>query len=292
MKINCKVLQSKNPEVRNIYLAARARHVELADMERLTYDQRVMQAQANPSIFLSCAMDFMTKLPIPHCQRKTHAWNGIKKLNILSNAILDHTEQKVVFTQVPHCMRKSSNLMCSLFMAFLHDRVETTKKPLPPILFLQVDSCTGENKNSRFFGFLGWLIAQKIFKDIVISYLLPGHTHIDLDRNFSFHEVFLRSHNYSTFNVLQAQMKVVSSFKVSIYFSISLNVISVQVGEDDPFRKACHQRSVKHEFHKLKYYYDWNLIFNEHSVTSFSRKFHFIYFLLFTNTNKSLHLQI
>ena len=62
---------------------------------------------------------------------------------------------------------------------------ENGDKPLPRTLFLQMDNCTGENKNKYVFGFLSNLVTKGVFDTIVVSFLPVGHTHEDIDQLFS-----------------------------------------------------------------------------------------------------------
>ena len=220
MKLTHGIQANQSTQIRREYRDRRQKHLDLANAERKEYDERVWLANQHPDIFLSIAMDFMTKVPLPHRRMNTHSWNGLNNLNILNNAILDHSAQTVYFTQMPHFMKKSWNLQCSLLMMYLEARVQQ-HGPLPRILMIQVDNCGAENKNRIFLAFLGWLVAQGVFDTVLVSYLMTGHTHIDVDRNFSFHEVYLRKHDYATMDDLQEKMKYVSSCSHSLSNFIS-----------------------------------------------------------------------
>jgi hypothetical protein len=64
----------------------------------------------------------------------------------------------------------------------------------PPILWIQLDNPTGENKHKYLLAFCSWLIHLGWFKEIVISFLPPGHTHIDIDQMFSTFAIWLLRH--------------------------------------------------------------------------------------------------
>lgn len=82
----------------------------------------------------------------------------------------------------------------------LHEHLQelTEKGPLPPTLFLQFDNCFKENKNNIVFGYLAWLIAIKAFRSITLSFLIPGHTHTDIDQIHSTWEKWLTVHDCNT----------------------------------------------------------------------------------------------
>lgn len=45
---------------------------------------------------------------------------------------------------------------------------------LPPILFLQLDNCTRENKNWIMLAYLSWLVETKVFRKIQLGFLIVG----------------------------------------------------------------------------------------------------------------------
>ena len=52
--------------------------------------------------------------------------------------------------------------------------------PLPETLYLQLDNCFRENKNTYLMAYLSWLIERGAFKNIFVSFLPTGprtHTH-------------------------------------------------------------------------------------------------------------------
>ena len=227
MQLTHGVQVSQSTVARREYIKRRQKHLDLANAERKDYDERVWLANEHPDMYLSIAMDFMTKLPLPHRNMNSHNWNSLKFLNILSHAVLDHTGKTVHFTQVPHFMKKSWNLQCSLLLMYFEARLQQCGT-LPRVLMIQVDNCGAENKNRVFFAFLGWLVAHGVFDTVVVSYLITGHTHIDVDRNFSFHEVYLRAHNYATLDDLHDMMKFVSSCSIlSIFTSFPFSVAAL-----------------------------------------------------------------
>lgn len=53
---------------------------------------------------------------------------------------------------------------------------------LPDTLYLELDNCFRENKNTFTFAFLVWIIERGVFKEIFVSFLPVGHTHFDPDQ--------------------------------------------------------------------------------------------------------------
>ena len=53
---------------------------------------------------------------------------------------------------------------------------------LPDTMYLQLDNCIRENKNTYVITFLAWLIERGVFKVIKVSFLPVGHTNFDNDQ--------------------------------------------------------------------------------------------------------------
>ena len=63
--------------------------------------------------------------------------------------------------------------------------INNNRKPLPKILWIQLDNCWRENKNQILLAFLADLVWRKVFDDVQISFLIKGHTHFSPDQMFS-----------------------------------------------------------------------------------------------------------
>ena len=69
---------------------------------------------------------------------------------------------------------------------------------LPPVLRIQADNCSQENKNQYMFAFYAALIGLGYFAKVYLSFLLVGYTHEDIDYNdqrFSVISSTLKRHN-------------------------------------------------------------------------------------------------
>ena len=69
-------------------------------------------------------------------------------------------------------------------MGVLH-AVQSTRGSLPPILCIQADNCARENKNKFIFGLCATLVGLGYFEEVRVGFLLVGHTHSDIDQQFS-----------------------------------------------------------------------------------------------------------
>ena len=45
---------------------------------------------------------------------------------------------------------------------------------LPPVLFMQLDNCWRENKNTTMFGYAQWLVENKFVQKVEIGFLPVG----------------------------------------------------------------------------------------------------------------------
>ena len=57
---------------------------------------------------------------------------------------------------------------------------------LPKKLFLQLDNSTKNNKNRYIMAFGSLLTTRRIFKEVMVGFLIVSHTHEDIDAHFSY----------------------------------------------------------------------------------------------------------
>ena len=63
---------------------------------------------------------------------------------------------------------------------------------LGKVLYLQLDNCSGDNKNRFVLMFCAYLVHIGLFDKVKISFLCVGHTHEDIDQLFSTYASYLR----------------------------------------------------------------------------------------------------
>lgn len=59
-----------------------------------------------------------------------------------------------------------------------------------------------ENKSQTVLGYAAWLVEQDYFKRVIVSFLIPGHTHTDIDQMHSTWEIWLQKNDCNTPQVL------------------------------------------------------------------------------------------
>lgn len=69
---------------------------------------------------------------------------------------------------------------------------------LPPVLYLQLDNCGGDNKNRYLLALCCLLVEMGILKKIKLGFLMVGHTHEDIDQCFSCFSRWLDKHRAYT----------------------------------------------------------------------------------------------
>ena len=67
--------------------------------------------------------------------------------------------------------------------------------PLPKKLFLQLDNSVKDNKNRYVMAFCSLLTAKRVFKEVIVGFLIVGHTHEDIDAHFSYLSKLLKMKN-------------------------------------------------------------------------------------------------
>lgn len=66
----------------------------------------------------------------------------------------------------------------------MQERLRSNKKELPPVLYLQADNCSKDNKNKYMLAYLTHLVTIGVFDKIRLSFLLVGHTWTDVDEAY------------------------------------------------------------------------------------------------------------
>ena len=79
---------------------------------------------------------------------------------------------------------------------------QLSSTPLPPILNVQMDNATGDNKNRFIFFFWSLLVANKIFREVYVNFMIVGHTHDNIDALFGRWSMALKKESLPTILLL------------------------------------------------------------------------------------------
>ena len=104
---------------------------------------------------------------------------------------------------------QGSDICTSLLRVAPEVSVPTT--PLPPVLNVQMDNATGDNKNRYVFAFWSLLVAKHIFREVYVNFMLVGHTHDDIDALFGRWSMQLKKENFPTIPSLMKSFMDVDS---------------------------------------------------------------------------------
>ena len=90
--------------------------------------------------------------------------------------------------------------------------------PLPPILNVQMDNATGDNKNRFVFYFWSLLVANKIFREVYVNFMIVGHTHDDIDALFGRWSMALKKESFPTIPLLMESFMDVEAVSTIPHF--------------------------------------------------------------------------
>ena len=83
--------------------------------------------------------------------------------------------------------------------------------PLPPILNVQMDNATRDNKNRYVYAFWSLLVAKRIYREVYVNFMIVGHTHDDIDALFGRWSMLLKKENFPTIPALMKSFMDVES---------------------------------------------------------------------------------
>jgi hypothetical protein len=95
---------------------------------------------------------------------------SLDKCEVMKNhlvGVLVNGKQYSVIHHQDHWLR-DPNLTLSIFVQAL----KKLPKPWPPVLYVQLDNCTSENKNAVVFFFMALLVHRNVFKEVSFFLLL------------------------------------------------------------------------------------------------------------------------
>ena len=138
----------------------------------------------NPEKYLGICIDGMDqkKTELPHFLRipKNMDEKYFIAVHVVGCLVINGTLKSKVFLNYPN-IHNDSNLTIHAVQHVLN----TWEGPLPPVLYVQLDNTSRENKNKFTMAYFNMLVEKGIFKKIKIGFLIVGHTHDQIDQMFS-----------------------------------------------------------------------------------------------------------
>jgi hypothetical protein len=186
-----------NPQELVDFKEAAKQHHLLHSTERTMYESRSKQAQQHPSDFVSIIVDCPQGYQVPHKQPVTKDSWAAKKVPVDAVGSICHTtEERCFYFYLPFWPKGPNLIITVLFLQIVAALAHLGKNGCnPPVLWLQLDNSSRENKNKWVLAFLFWLVHCGWFFEIVVSFLPPGHTHVDIDQMFSTLAIWLLTHS-------------------------------------------------------------------------------------------------
>ena len=169
-------------------------HLERVKRERLSYVMRQRLAVLYPTQYLSLIIDGAdtSDFMLPHLCARSHKSDQCTKVKMHVLGCIVHGVDTYAYTCPPH-IAQGHNITIQVLYCVLLDILRKTGS-LPPVMFLQLDNTTKQNKGRFLMAFLAYLVLMGVVRRAYINFLPVGHTHEDIDQFFSRLSVYLR-HN-------------------------------------------------------------------------------------------------
>lgn len=154
------------------------------------YYKHRQKARGDPDNYIAIIIDGMdqNKTNIPHLLHVTKSSQNLWRLRTHLTGVLIHTKSptgKLAFAfydilQFPH----DSNLIMNVLLEVLANMC-SSGKPLPRVLYVQLDNCFRENKNKFVFSLCSLLVQRKIFQKVTADKCLLINNNNDYFRSQS-----------------------------------------------------------------------------------------------------------
>ena len=167
--------------------------------ERGMYHAKQREAVSKPSEFMSVALDGTDQMKdgFPHFGQKIKGDGIGNRLKVHTQVAIVHGRTSMAFVAWED-IAGDPNLTIECLNRIFKREEQQREHGLPETLYLQLDNCFRENKNTYVFAYLVWIIERAVFKHIFVSFLPVGHTHFDADQLASRISVAVRNINITT----------------------------------------------------------------------------------------------
>jgi hypothetical protein len=167
-----------------IYSSLLRAHRQAQAVERLKLAKHRQQCYAKSEKYLGICIDGMDqkKTELPHFLRcpKNMDEKYFIPIHVVGCLVINRTLRSHVYLNYPN-VHNDSNLTIHVIQHVLNG----WEGELPPVLYLQLDNTSRENKNKFTMAYLNMLVEKGVFKKIKVGFLLVGHTHDQIDQMFS-----------------------------------------------------------------------------------------------------------
>ena len=193
-------------------------HVDhVMNCRRICYANRD-RAFAQPDKLVCLIADIMdqAKTTLPHFKRMKKSWSSKWWLKQCLMGVKVHGQRMDHYIANPRVgTGGGSNFTVECILRTLRKLSEenyaSTGGKLPPKLYMQLDNCSGDNKNYTILAFCNFLVDQGVFEEVEVGYLPVGHTHEDIDQAFSVLSRHLRNRDCLSFSTFVTEDKAAFS---------------------------------------------------------------------------------
>jgi hypothetical protein len=196
-----------DPEERRQSAKAQAEHLNQIKLERRHYYSNRLRATLAPETCMSVIIDGadQSKYKVPYHHIRSHGTDEAGRQPLHAYGAISHGRKAYSYL-LPGHVRQGHDVTIEVLWRVICDTY-TEEGKLPPVLFLQLDNTTKQNKGRFLFAFLALLVRHNVFDKICVSFLPVGHTHEDIDQIFSRFCTWLRTHNALCPSDMAAQMR-------------------------------------------------------------------------------------
>jgi len=179
-----------NVEDLRIIRRNRVSHLLRQKLERRFYDQRKFVARVrNPGYCISAIVDCTEYKKCGVIRRKGRQSKDTdqKVLPQSLQTVFVHGRGVYNYSSHPHVNGGGGvNFTLECVMRTLSKiNNNSGSERQPRVFYLQLDNCSGSNKNKFMLAWAQSLVDVGVFDEIVLSFLMVGHTHEDIDQLFS-----------------------------------------------------------------------------------------------------------
>jgi hypothetical protein len=166
----------KNSIARKDIQTAYDKHLREVKLERQHYYSNRLRSESDPATYLSLIIDGADQSDhqCPHWCERSHASAACTRQKLYLYGCIAHGRKAYVYT-VPDHVKQGHDTTIEVIWRVLNDTLLREGK-IPPVLLLQLDNTTKQNKGRFLFAFLGMLVHYGVVRKVVVSFLPVGHT--------------------------------------------------------------------------------------------------------------------
>ena len=203
-KLLCRSIQGPT---RTMYQAAKDLHIQQVREDRCMYGMRVMEAKHFPQNVMSWVIDGSdaSAWSLSHFAQVTHDTQAAKKVKSKVYGIIVHGYWASLYT-FNSVLPGGTNVTVEIMHQTLL-KLHKEGKPLPKVLYVQLDNTVKDNKSKYVMSYLYLLVCVGVFDEVQIFFFQVGHTHCDQDQIFSRSSIHLVDKTFFTFQQLCYHLK-------------------------------------------------------------------------------------